>query len=174
MKPARWQTGQPIKHTQPINAPTSKQWLRQAAILLLLFVLWASGLIILLSATRSSNVAFVVERGTPSPNAPTPTIVIPGASGLPVSFQHDVQPIFDRTCVKCHGNETAQRNLVLTSYNDLMQGSDNGQVIAPDDPANSLLVYMIASGKMPKSGPFLLPAQIQTIVDWVREGAPNN
>jgi hypothetical protein len=55
-----------------------------------------------------------------------------------------------------------------------MQGSDNGPVIAPGDPANSLLVDMIQKGKMPKRGPRLLPRQIQAIVDWVTAGAPDN
>jgi hypothetical protein len=33
---------------------------------------------------------------------------------------------------------------------------------------------MIIKGKMPKNGPKLLPKQIQTIVDWIKAGAPDN
>jgi mono/diheme cytochrome c family protein len=91
-----------------------------------------------------------------------------------VSFQRDVLPIFTQICVKCHGGEKTQKSLVLKTYDDLMQGSENGPVVEPGDPGNSLLVDMIVQGKMPKNGPKLLPRQIQTIVDWINAGAPNN
>jgi len=76
--------------------------------------------------------------------------------------------------VKCQGGEKTQRNLVLKTFDDVIQGSENGPVIAPGDPGNSLLIDMIVMGKMPKNGPKLLPAQIRVITDWVKEGAPNN
>jgi hypothetical protein len=64
--------------------------------------------------------------------------------------------------------------LVLKSYDDLMQGSENGSVVEPGDPGNSLLIDKIVTGKMPKTGPKLLPKQIRTIIEWVQAGAPNN
>jgi mono/diheme cytochrome c family protein len=91
-----------------------------------------------------------------------------------ISFARDVQPIFNQICVKCHGGEEVKEGLSLKTYAEIMQGSDNGAVIAPGDPANSLLVDMIQKGKMPKRGPRLLPKQIQAIVDWVTAGAQDN
>ncbi len=118
---------------------------------------------------------------TPRANASVPPITVTVLAGTPtgttaaqVSFQRDVLPIFTQVCVKCHGGEKTQRSLVLKSFNDVMQGSENGPVIEPGDPANSLLVQMIVQGKMPKNGPKLLPDQIRVISDWVKEGAPNN
>jgi hypothetical protein len=55
-----------------------------------------------------------------------------------------------------------------------MAGSDNGPVIAPGDAANSLLVEMVATQKMPKRGPKLTPPQVQLITDWVNQGALDN
>ena len=77
-------------------------------------------------------------------------------------------------CVKCHGGEKTQAGLVLNSYADVMNGSENGPVIVPGDPANSFLIDQIIKGKMPKKGPKLLPAQIRAITEWVAVGAPNN
>ena len=85
-----------------------------------------------------------------------------------------MQPIFTQICVKCHGGEQTQHSLSLKSYDDVMQGSENGPVIVPGDVANSFLIEQIETGKMPKKGPKLLPKQIQTIVDWVAAGAPDN
>jgi Planctomycete cytochrome C len=222
MKQAWWRTGQPIKHAQPVNRPTAGQLLRQVAVLLSVAALWGGLFLILLGATRSSNVAFVAQQGTPTQkptrtvaangtptrtaagtatstpiasaivtrratatatatmaaNTPTPAAVTPlaptGAVTTSVSFQRDVLPIFTEICVKCHGGEKTQKSLVLKSYDDLMQGSEDGPVVEPGDPANSLLVQMIVQGKMPKNGPKLLPRQIQIITDWVQAGAPDN
>jgi len=91
-----------------------------------------------------------------------------------VSFSKDVLPIFQSVCVKCHGGENTNASLVLKSYADVMQGSENGPVIEPGKSADSLLIELITNGKMPKKGPKLLPAQIRIITQWVDAGALNN
>jgi mono/diheme cytochrome c family protein len=111
---------------------------------------------------------------TPTPRAVTATLAPTGAASGAVSFARDVQPIFEQVCVKCHGGDKIEEGLVLNTYADVMQGSNNGPVVVPGDPANSLMVDLIKQGKMPKRGPKLLPKQIQAIVAWVTAGASNN
>ena len=53
--------------------------------------------------------------------------------------------------------------LSLKTYDDLVKGGEDGQVIAPGDAANSMLVQAIAEGKMPKRGTKLPQATIETI-----------
>ena len=109
------------------------------------------------------------------PPTPTKSPTAPSQAGsAQVSFARDVQPIFSRVCVKCHGGEKVNEGLVLKTYAEIMAGSDNGPVIAPGDPANSLLIDLITRGEMPKQGPKLLPGQIRIITDWVAAGAVNN
>ena len=60
--------------------------------------------------------------------------------------------------------------LSLKTYDDLMKGGKDGQVIAPGDAANSMLVQSIAEGKMPKRGTKLPQATIDTIAAWVAAG----
>lgn len=62
----------------------------------------------------------------------------------------------------------------MTSYNEVMAGSWNGQMIEPGNAEESYLIELIVSGDMPKNEPRLLPAEIRTITAWVNEGAPNN
>jgi hypothetical protein len=57
-----------------------------------------------------------------------------------ISYQRDVQPIFDQICVKCHGGEEVKEGLSLKTYAEVMQGSNNGPVIVPGDVANSFLI----------------------------------
>jgi hypothetical protein len=76
--------------------------------------------------------------------------------------------------VNCHGGEKTQQGLVLKSHADVLAGSWNGPVVEPGNSEKSYLVELIVSGKMPKKGPRLLPAEIQIIKDWINAGAPDN
>jgi mono/diheme cytochrome c family protein len=117
------------------------------------------------------------EIDMPEPTAASedsaPTDAEPPAE-MTVSFSADVFPILQSRCINCHGGDRTNAELVMRSYEDLMAGSENGQVIIPGDAENSLLVQLVSEQKMPKRGPKLTPVQVQTIADWVNEGANNN
>jgi hypothetical protein len=109
---------------------------------------------------------------------PTDTAV-PAASDTPaaaagVSFANDVMPILQSRCFNCHGGDSIKEGLSFASYDTLMAGSQNGPVLIPGDPANSLLIQQIQNGKMPKRGPKLTPDQLQILIDWILAGALNN
>lgn len=103
-----------------------------------------------------------------------PTETTTAAPTAAVSFANEVLPILNSRCFNCHGGDATREGLSMESYNTLMAGSDNGPVIVPGDPDNSLLVQQLLNGKMPKRGPKLTPEQIQIIIDWILAGAPNN
>jgi hypothetical protein len=85
-----------------------------------------------------------------------------------------VQPILERRCIKCHGGDFPSEGLNIESYESLMAGSQNGQVVVAGDSSNSLLFEKIESGEMPKRGSDLTSEQIQLIQQWINEGALNN
>lgn len=116
---------------------------------------------------------------TPLPTATEPAAIAtntpaPAEGGTALSFSGDVLPIFQRRCVNCHGGEKTEEGLILKSYAEVIAGSWNGPVVEPGNSGESLLVEMISSGKMPKKGPRLLPAQVRAIIDWIDAGAPDN
>ena len=94
--------------------------------------------------------------------------------GATVSFANDIVPIFESRCINCHGGQRTQEGLDLKTLASVMAGSNNGPVVSPSDAANSLLVEMVATQKMPKRGPKLTPPQIQLITDWINQGALDN
>lgn len=98
-----------------------------------------------------------------SPSYPTP-------SG-PVSFQNNVQPIFAARCVACHGGTNG---LYLDTYENVMKGGRNGAVVVPGDVYNSRLAYYVYNGYMPFKNMPLTAVEIQTILDWIAVGVPNN
>jgi hypothetical protein len=67
-----------------------------------------------------------------------------------------------------------EEGLILLTFADIMAGSENGPILTPGDAADSLMAELIVSQKMPKRGPKLTPPQVQTIVDWINQGALNN
>ena len=128
-------------------------------------------------ATQSALVAASTETVESTPtDVPTevPTEAPTEAPAATVSFANDVTPIIQSRCVNCHGGQRTEEGLLMRSYDEIMAGSDNGPVVVPGDVANSLLVELVTTQKMPKKGPKLTPPQIQTITDWVAAGALNN
>lgn len=91
-----------------------------------------------------------------------------------VSFSSDIYPLVERRCIKCHGGEFPSEGLNLESYEGLIAGSQNGQVIIAGDSSNSLLFEKIENGEMPKRGSDLTAEQIELIRQWINEGALNN
>lgn len=111
----------------------------------------------------------VVEESIPAEAAPPTQIDLDN-----VSFQAHVLPIFQQHCVECHGDETAEEGLKLTSYRTVLGGSQNGSVVEPGDPDGSYLVTLVAEGRMPKRGDPLSASEIEIIVAWISAGALDN
>jgi len=55
-----------------------------------------------------------------------------------------------------------------------MKGGINGAVVIPGNVYNSRLAYYVYSGYMPFRNTPLTSTEIQTILDWIALGAPNN
>lgn len=120
-----------------------------------------------------------------APSAPAPAeahrpVAVAAAQEAP-SFADDIMPIFERSCVSCHGayNEdvdsvVTEEMLDMTTYDGLMGGSQWGTVIEPGDAANSILYDMVLEGDMPDEGDPLPEAEIELIGAWIDAGAENN
>lgn len=89
-----------------------------------------------------------------------------------VNYEDHILPIFEQHCAECHGADDPEEGLQVTTYQALMAGSIYGSVIKPGDPDNSYLVELVVKGQMPKKGPDLNQAELDTIIAWVKAGAP--
>ena len=108
--------------------------------------------------------------GNSAPNA-TPIPQSYPTSSTPISFKDTVQPILAARCVACHGGTNG---LYLDTYENILKGSVNGAVVLPGDVYNSRLAYYVYSGYMPFRNTQLSSIEIQSILDWIAAGAPNN
>lgn len=98
-----------------------------------------------------------------------------------VSFERDIKPIFDHSCIKCHGPEKSKARLRLDTLANVLKGSEDGKVVRPGDSAKSLLVKTIAQvgdpdlWMPPEENKFdlkpLSKEQIGLIRAWIDQGA---
>ena len=94
----------------------------------------------------------------------------------PVSFYRQVRPILQRSCSGCHQPAKRGGKLLLTSYDGLKAGGENGLAFVAGKPDDSLVVQYISGSKpeMPKNGEPLKPLQVELISKWIREGAKDD
>lgn len=99
----------------------------------------------------------------------------PGPGGGTISYQSDLQPLFDDTCVVCHGSAGG---LDLSSRDALLLGGNSGALVLPGDPDNSILVLRVEGStlgdQMPLGLPELTTFEIALIRTWILEGALDN
>ncbi len=113
-------------------------------------------------------VAYIRELGGLAPTAPSTP------SGPP-SFREDVFPILQARCGACHGTLGGWD---ASTYDRVVNSGDNGPAVIPGDVKASLLAQKLLGtqtvGLMMPFGGSLPESEIQTILDWIAAGAPNN
>jgi mono/diheme cytochrome c family protein len=104
------------------------------------------------------------------------TMAITPTATAQIDYSSQVQPIFNAECTSCHGSSGGVN---LSSYNALMNSNGNNygsSVVVAGDPESSGLVDKIEANpqignRMPTNGPYLSTDDINTIRQWITEGA---
>jgi hypothetical protein len=90
-------------------------------------------------------------------------------------YNNDVRPVFEKSCLPCHGPQTKNSGLDLSSRDGLLKGGEHGPAIVPGDPKASLLYKLVsqeAEPHMPYKGDRLPQETIDRIAEWIKAGAP--
>jgi len=93
-------------------------------------------------------------------------------------FEDIIHPILDTRCVSCHNPEKKKGELLLTSYETLMEGGESGPSLTAGSPDSSDLIRRLLlpeadDDHMPPEGKLQLSSdQIDLIHWWVGQGAP--
>lgn len=88
-------------------------------------------------------------------------------------FKREVLPIFEKSCIACHGEDEQEGNLRLDTLSNIMRGGNSGEpAVVVGDDANSYLVQLLLSNdedhRMPLDDDPLLDAKIELIRKWIR------
>jgi mono/diheme cytochrome c family protein len=93
-----------------------------------------------------------------------------------VDFVKQIQPIFQKSCIECHGPDKQKGKLRLDNKEAALKGGEDGPCIIPKDAAKSDLYRRITLPKdsddvMPNKGDLLTKEQTDLIRDWINQGA---
>ena len=94
-----------------------------------------------------------------------------------VVFRDVIQPIFNEKCLNCHNVNRAKNNLILTDYQNLIKGGENGEALVGGKAEESLLYKYIMlpmndSLHMPPKEKLQLDREeIKLIGWWINTGA---
>jgi hypothetical protein len=94
----------------------------------------------------------------------------------PVDLQEQIVPIFQKACFDCHGTNSREGGLRLTSRREALTESDSGRpAIVPGQPLSSELLRRVESREesiqMPPHGPRLNPTEVELLKRWIANGA---
>ena len=76
--------------------------------------------------------------------APDLSKLPPPAKKDGVTYARDIRPLFEASCLRCHGNERPKAGLRLDSLEGVLKGSKEGKVIVPGKSQDSLLVIAVS------------------------------
>src|SRR5260370_38651449 len=104
----------------------------------------------------------------------------PASDKKDVTYAADIRPIFDHSCIKCHGEQKPKGKLRLDSLEGVLKGGVDGKVVEPGNSAGSILVRDVAHladevAYMPPPDnkdkiPPLTKEQIGLIRAWIDQG----
>jgi len=100
---------------------------------------------------------------------PPPVEVNPSDMENP-TYDSYVGALFEAKCTACHGGETPQKGLDLSSYLTMMVGGENGAVIIEGDASGSLLVQVQSGNHFSTFS----DEELEIIKKWIDAGAPEN
>src|ERR1043165_603887 len=102
---------------------------------------------------------------------------LPPPANVQVEFARDIQPIFEKSCLRCHGPEKPKSRFRLDNRESALKGGEHGVDIIPGQSARSPLIHNVArlvpELEMPPEGKGdpLSKEQIGLLRAWIDQGA---
>src|SRR3989475_1904906 len=101
---------------------------------------------------------------------------LPPPASRKVDFVKGIKPIFEASCIKCHGRGRTKGDLSIERRDTLLKGGESGPAIVPGKSEESRVIELVAGldpdSVMPQKGKRLTPEQIGLLRAWIDQGAP--
>src|SRR5712692_6024916 len=108
--------------------------------------------------------------------SPEQAAKLPPAAPGKIDFSQDIKPIFEGSCIKCHGRGRSKGDFRLDTRATLLKGGESGAAVAPGKSQESLLIELVSGldpdNVMPKKGKKLSAEQIGRLRAWIDQGLP--
>src|SRR6266545_7587402 len=100
---------------------------------------------------------------------------LPSPANHQVDFAKEIKPIFEASCIKCHGRGRIKGDLSIENRETLLKGGESGPALVPGNSAESHLIELVAGldpdSVMPQKGKRMKPEQIGLLRAWIDQGA---
>src|SRR5256885_17257861 len=101
---------------------------------------------------------------------------LPPPANHEIDFSKEIKPIFEASCIKCHGRGRDKGGLRIDTRETLLKGGDSGLAIVRGKSSESLLIALVQGidpdNIMPKKGTRLTAEQIGLLRAWIDQGLP--
>jgi mono/diheme cytochrome c family protein len=131
------------------------------------FIAWPAFSLVILCLLAGDSISFAAG---PEDSQATP-------ARTAIDFDHDIRPIFESSCLRCHGPERPRSRFRLDNRDSALKGGDDGVDIVPGRSDKSPLLERVASSDEdkqmppPGKGARLTTAQIEKLRAWIDQGA---
>lgn len=104
----------------------------------------------------------------------------PAAKKAGVTYDKDIKPLVEKSCVGCHGGERPKGKYRMETLADVLKGGGDGSPIVAGNSAKSALVHqaadLVADMEMPPTDkrekyPAWTKEQIGLVRAWIDQGA---
>src|SRR5260221_590969 len=98
-------------------------------------------------------------------------VSMPALAAAPPDFDHDIKPILEQYCFKCHGPEKQKAGLRLDQKPSALKGGESGEpAIVPGNALKSHLLQLVTTNDpeqaMPPKGDRLKPQEVALLQRW--------
>jgi hypothetical protein len=128
------------------------------------------------SATRTLSLQFWLLSGALLAGAEIDEKLLPAPAPKILDFPHDVKPILENNCLRCHGPERPKSGFRLTDRVSALKGGANGIDIIPGESAKSPLIHyvtrLVPEMEMPPEGKGtpLSSNEVSMLRAWIDQG----
>ncbi len=132
--------------------------------------------------TKTLILTFAVSTFTMAAFAAEPDIskLPPAAKKAGVTFDADIKPIIEKSCLKCHSGEKPKGKFRVDTKENILKGADGEKVVEVGNSAKSGMIHavadLVADEEMPPLDkrdkyPALTKDQIGLLRAWIDQGA---
>jgi mono/diheme cytochrome c family protein len=131
-----------------------------------------------MNRTLTACFAALLLAAPDSPGALTPEQIkaLPPPSSHAVDFKTEIKPIFEASCIRCHGRGRSRGGFQIDSKQSLLKGGDTGPGAISGKSAGSYIIELVSGLNseevMPKKGKRLTPEEVGVLRGWIDQGMP--
>ncbi len=92
------------------------------------------------------------------------------------TYEGDVFPIFQQTCLNCHNPDKLKGGLDLSTFAAVLKGGSGGKIVEPGDTGSALIAALLpgAEKPMPPEGEKLPDEKVEILKRWIEDGLLEN